>query len=118
MGYYIETDMISTRKHNEVGVHRLDAHTISTWGLCPVKTASTTYVVGPGTFSSTRFVRRRLKPSELFLAWDLPLHIIEQSSVKFLKRNVNTIMASPPCKILQGVGAAWFKREKSGGRDT
>ena len=24
----------------------------------------------------------------------------------------------PPCKILQGVGAAWFNREKSGGEET
>ena len=108
--------VVQERTNNEVGVHRLDEHTISTWGLCPVTTASTTFVVGPGTFSSTKFVRRRLKASELFLAWDLPLHVVEQSSVKFLKRNVDTIMASPPCKILQGVGAAWFNREKPGGR--
>ena len=111
-------EVVRERTNNEVGVHRLDAHTISTWGLCPVKTASTTFVVGPGTFSSTKFVRRRLKASEIFLAWDLPLHVVEQSSVKFLKRNVDTIMASPPCKILQGVGAAWFNREKPGGEET
>ena len=86
---------ITSRSQEAVGVHRLDALTISPWGLCPVNSASTTYVVGPGIFSPTKFVRRRLKPAELFLAWDLPLHVTELSSIKFLKRNISTVLASP-----------------------
>ena len=64
----LSVNPITPRSQEDVGVHRLDALTISPWGLCPVNSASTTYVVGPGIFSPTKFVHRRLKPAELFLA--------------------------------------------------